>query len=390
MLSRPAPAFSAEQHILTNAAIVLQDEVIRGSLRIEGGMITDIAPGRSAVPGAVDIGGDFLCPGLIELHTDNLERHLKPRPGVAWPVHRAALAHDAELAGTGIATVFDALRVGSVVSEEKAGYGKYARGLCDALLDLRAQGAMRISHRVHLRAEICSETLIEELDEFGPDDRVGLISLMDHTPGQRQFTDLTQMRLYLRSKHAMSEHEVDAYLAYLCDLRARFGAAHEAQTVQRARDWGAVLASHDDTTAGHVAASAGHGISLAEFPTTREAARACRENGIAIMMGAPNLLRGKSHSGNVSALELLEDDLLDILSSDYVPAALLAAAVQVGRVTGSMAGGLARVTSAPAAAAALDDRGRIAIGLRADLLRFRMVGDTPIPVSLSVLGERVA
>ena len=121
------------------------------------------------------------------MHTDNLEHHIEPRPKVNWPHASAIIAHDAELACVGITTVFDALRVGSVVSTKKANYGEYARKLANEIQDLRAKGALRISHLLHLRAEVCSETLIAELAKFGPQDGIGIVSLMDHTPGQRQF-----------------------------------------------------------------------------------------------------------------------------------------------------------------------------------------------------------
>ncbi|NCU20894.1 alpha-D-ribose 1-methylphosphonate 5-triphosphate diphosphatase, partial [Candidatus Falkowbacteria bacterium] len=190
--------------ILANATIILPGETLRGSVRIADGQIAEIAQGAGVPPGAVDCGGDLLAPGLIELHTDNLERHIAPRPKVDWPHAPAIIAHDAELAGVGITTVFDALRVGSIVTNGKLGYGEYARALATEILDLRARGALRISHYLHLRAEVCSETLIDEMARFGPEDRVGIVSLMDHTPGQRQFRDLSKLRDYVAGKRGMS------------------------------------------------------------------------------------------------------------------------------------------------------------------------------------------
>ncbi|MEM8698979.1 MAG: alpha-D-ribose 1-methylphosphonate 5-triphosphate diphosphatase, partial [Pseudomonadota bacterium] len=228
------------------------------------------------------------------------------------------------------------------------------------------------------RAEICSETLIEELEEFAPEDRIGIVSLMDHTPGQRQFRDLTKLEEYLTGKHGMSPADIEAHYQGLYDLRARYGDLHEAAAVAHGRKLGAVLASHDDTRVEDVEISARHGVGFAEFPTTLEAALACHDRGIAVIMGAPNLLRGGSHSGNVAAAELAQAGLLDILSSDYAPSSLVMAAVRLGLESGNMAAGLARVTSAPARAAGLSDRGRLAVGARADLLRFRIAGDLPV------------
>ena len=305
-------------------------------------------------------------------------------------MRQAIVAHDAELASTGITTVFDALRVGSILSDGRGDYRRYARPLCDEILALGARGALRIAHRIHLRAEICSETLLEELGEFGPGDRIGIVSLMDHTPGQRQFADLSpdahlpqgQVRHVRRGGGGALRHA------------ARHQGRATARPTSAAR-WsargalGARLASHDDTTPEQVRASAANGVRLAEFPTTMEAAEACARHGVAVMMGAPNLLRGRSHSGNVAAGDLAAAGLLDILSSDYAPSSLLAAAAQLGMEAGDMAAGLAPATAAPARAAGLPDRGRLEAGLRADLVRFAMDGDAPIVRGVWSCGRRV-
>ncbi len=384
---RDTPSFpdgkTTTETVLTNATLILPGEVRKGSIVLRDGLIAEIG-GPSAT--GIDCEGDLIAPGLIELHTDNLERHMEPRPGVDWPHSAAIAAHDAELAGCGITTVFDALRVGSI--HRDGSYGKYARKVADEILAARPN--LRISHRIHLRAEVCSETLIDELAEFGPDDRIGIVSVMDHTPGQRQFRDISKLEQYVRGKHGKSEAEFAEHVAHLTDLRARHGDAHEAATVAAAKAWGAVLASHDDTTEEQVATSAEYGIRLAEFPTTIEAARACHAHGIATIMGAPNLIRGGSHSGNVAAAELAKADLLDIVSSDYVPAALLTSAFMLGELWGDLARGFGTVTAAPARSAGLTDRGRLEPGLRADLIRVARVDGTPFMRETWVAGRRVA
>ena len=378
------------QTILANAMLVLKDEVIAGSLVMRDGLIADISQGKTVPAGAVDCGGDLVMPGLIELHTDNLERHIEPRPKVNWPHAAAIIAHDAELCSVGITTVFDALRVGSIgASGGRTDYREYARDLASEILEMRAKDALRISHYIHLRAETCSETLIAELAKFGPEDRVGIVSLMDHTPGERQFRDLSKLRDYVCGKHGLSEAQFDEHVASQIALKERLGAAHEAASVAAARRFGAVLASHDDTTADQVAHSASKGVHFAEFPTTVEAARACRANGIAIMMGAPNLIRGGSHSGNVAAHELAESDLLDIISSDYVPSALLSSALLLGDLWGDTARGISTVTDAPARAVGLTDRGRLEPGKRADLIRVKRINGAGMLHGVWVKGQRV-
>lgn len=362
---------------LANAQIVLEDKVITGAIWVQDGLIAEIEETDQIPEGAIDCAQDYVIPGLIELHTDNLERHIQPRPSVDWPHDAAILAHDAELASVGITTVFDAMRVGSI-PRGKGGYSKYARQVSRELLELREKNVLKISHFLHLRAEVCSETLVDELAEFGPEDRVGIVSLMDHTPGQRQFRDISKLKTYVASKRGMSDQEFEDHVENLLHLRETYGDLHEVKTVEEARRFGAVLASHDDTTTGQVEVSAGHGIHLAEFPTTVEAAEACRANEIAIMMGAPNIIRGGSHSGNVSALDLADRDLLDIISSDYVPAALLLSAFRLAARWDDLPRAIRTVTTNPAEATGLSDRGRLQPGLRADLVRVSALGDTPV------------
>ena len=379
--------------ILANATLILPQEVLRGSLCLRDGRIAAVDSGGNVPAGAIDCDGDMVMPGLVELHTDNLERHIEPRPKVDWPHGPAIIAHDAELAGVGVTTVFDALRVGSIPSRTKGNYGEYARALADEILALRAQGALRISHFLHLRAEVCSETLVAEMARFGPADRVGIVSLMDHTPGQRQFRDLTSLRHYVMGRHGYSDAEFADHVAGKKALSDRLGDLHRTTAVAEARRYGAVLASHDDTTVEDVAASHSNGTGFAEFPTTVEAAVACRAAGIAVMMGAPNLIRGGSHSGNVAAAALARADLLDIVSSDYVPSALLSAALMLGDLWGDLPRGVATVTRAPAAVAGLTDRGHLDVGARADVIRVRRISGT-VPTAVVrgtwVQGARVA
>tara|TARA_R110000787_G_scaffold285548_1_gene401577 strand:- start:10726 stop:11868 length:1143 start_codon:yes stop_codon:yes gene_type:complete len=371
-----------------NATLILKEAVVTGAIRLRDGIISDITTGTSIPKDAYDMEGDYIAAGLVELHTDNLERHMTPRPKVDWPHRAAIMAHDRELAGAGITTVFDAIRVGSIISDGNR-YQRYARAMADEILWMRDAGALRISHHIHLRAEVCSETLQEELAEFGPQDRIGIVSMMDHTPGQRQFRDLMKFEAYMRGKHSFGEAEFLAHVDYLYSLQKQFGAIHEAATVAAAAHYGAALASHDDTTAAQVDTSHSHGVKLAEFPTTLEAAQACHARGIATIMGAPNVIRGGSHSGNVAALDLAQADRLDILSSDYVPTGLLMAALQLGDLWGNLARGLATVTHAPALHSGLSDRGTLEIGMRADIIRFKRLDGLAILKETWSEGQRV-
>ena len=376
--------------ILNNVNIVTEDEVFLGSIQLKDGFIKRVNKGKSSIPRSIDCNEDYLIPGLVELHTDNLERHLKPRPGVNWPINNALTAHDGELASAGITTVFDALRVGSINRDGVHRYDKYARETATSINNLSKDKSFKIDHFIHLRAEICSENLIQELEEFNDQDKVKIVSLMDHTPGQRQFRDVSQFKVYLSGKFGLSETQIQQHFSYLKDLQKMFGKKHKIETIKFSKRLNAVLASHDDTTISDVEESCSQGINLAEFPTTLEAATKCKSSNIKIIMGAPNLVRGGSHSGNVSAQSLIDKDLLDILSSDYVPSSLMMAAIMWGIKSNNLPKSIAAVTANPCKVTGLNDRGMIKEGLKAGLVRLSIKKDLPIIRKVWASGREVA
>jgi alpha-D-ribose 1-methylphosphonate 5-triphosphate diphosphatase len=256
----------------------------------------------------------------------------------------------------------------------------------------RAGGLLRVDHLTHLRCEICATDVLDETERFMAAHRVHLMSLMDHTPGVRQFRDESKFRDYYRGRSGMTEAELDTFIAERKQRYVNNHDRHRSALITMARRHGVMLASHDDTTADHVRESLADGVRLAEFPTTVGAAATSHHAGIAVMMGAPNVVRGGSHSGNVAARELAERGLLDVLSSDYVPASLLFGAVLLADVPsiGGLAGALRLVTKAPADAMGLDDRGELAVGKRADLVRADFSGSVPVVREVYCAGSRVA
>lgn len=374
--------------ILENATLVLPDRVAHGWLAVIDGRIAEIGEGRAPERG-LDLSGDHLIPGLVELHTDHLESHYAPRPGVRWHPLGAVLAYDAQIAASGITTVFDSLRAGT--DPDGSGLGSELHALAQAIADARESGLFRAEHRTHMRCEIPSADVVDTVRDFAERHPVGLISLMDHTPGQRQFRDVSKYYQYA-GRGGRPIEAIKAGTARKIRDGAAMNALNRPALVALARERGIPLASHDDTTLADVALSRAESVALAEFPTTREAAQASHEAGITVMMGAPNLIRGGSHSGNVAAQDLAEAGLLSILSSDYVPASLLMAAFQLpDRVPGfTLPAAVATVTANPARATGLDDRGRIAVGLRADLVRVRTAQGIPVVREVWRAGERVA
>ncbi len=375
--------------VLGDAQIVLAERVIEhGWLRAENGRIVDFGEGNCPET-ALSLEGDLLIPGLVELHTDHLETHIQPRPRVDWDAASAVIAYDAQIAAAGITTVFDCLRVGGEREKRNRG-GARVIAIADTLATQERQGNLRAEHHTHLRCEVSSPDVVEAAEAFVAQHRIGIISLMDHTPGQRQFRDVDQLRAYYKRKLHLLDDEVEAFLNERCRMHELYSIAHRKALVEIAHAHKIKLASHDDTTVDHVEESAAAGASLAEFPTTLEAAQASHEAGIAVVIGAPNLIRGGSHSGNVAASELAALGLLDILSSDYIPASLLMAAMQLpDHAPGtSLPKAIATVTRTPARAAGLDDRGEIAVGLRADLVHVRLNG-TPVVRTVWREGRRV-
>jgi alpha-D-ribose 1-methylphosphonate 5-triphosphate diphosphatase len=374
--------------VLSNARLVLADEVMTGSLMIRDGLIADIASGSSRT--GEDMEGDFVIPGLVELHTDHLEGHYAPRPKVRWNPIAAVLAHDAQVATAGITTVFDALRVG--LDEDADMTAAEMRKLADAIEDSVRQDRVRADHFIHLRCEVSAPDCLDGFGYFDGDDRVRLASLMDHAPGQRQFAQLSAYATYYQGKLKMSDEAFRVFCQRRIAESEANSPANRAAIAAACQARGIVLASHDDATLAHVEEAVSQGIRVAEFPTTAEAARASKEAGLGVLMGAPNVMRGGSHSGNVSARTLAEGGLLDILSSDYIPFSLIQSAFFLGEVVDqiSLPQAVAMVSRNPAEAVGLTDRGVIEPGRRADLVRVRVDEHVPVVRTVWREGKRVA
>ncbi|WP_027142403.1 alpha-D-ribose 1-methylphosphonate 5-triphosphate diphosphatase [Mesorhizobium sp. WSM3626] len=374
--------------VLSNARIVLADEIVEGSLVLRDGFIAGIDAGTGRI--GEDMGGDYIIPGLVELHTDHLEGHYAPRPKVRWNPIAAVLAHDAQVATAGITTVLDALRVG--MDEDADLTLDDIRRLADAIEDSVGQDRLRADHFLHLRCEVSAPDCLNAFANFDGDERVRLASLMDHAPGQRQFVNLETYAYYYQRKLKLSDRDFQKFCEKRMDESARNSGPNRVFIAAACQERGIVLASHDDATSAHVDEAIEQGVRVAEFPTTEEAARASKAAGLGVLMGAPNVMRGASHSGNVSARTLASDGLLDILSSDYIPFSLIQSAFFLGdMVEGiSLPQAVAMVSKNPAQAVGLDDRGVIEQGRRADLVRVRVDDHVPVVRTVWRQGRRVA
>ena len=376
------------QLVLTNATVVLPDGVIDATVAVQDGRIADVQAGRSSIASALDLDGDFLMAGLVDLHTDNLERQVQPRQNARWPSRAALVAHDAQCVAAGVTTVFDALCVGNAGFDDDR-----PRTCAEGVADLDAlapTGLLKAEHFLHLRCELPAKDLLEQLDLFAGHLLLRMASLMDHTPGVGQFSDLERYRA-MRQRDGEPPSHTDRRIGELQAQRSVLRSPNRRGVLKRFAGSLVTLASHDDVDADDIAENAADGILVSEFPVTGSAASAARAARMGIIAGAPNLVRGGSHSGNVAVSSLLRAGLVDVLASDYVPASMLHAAFCAAEQERmGLAPALDLVSGAPARMAGLTDRGGIVVGMRADMIRVRLVGDLPIVRQVWVQGVRAA
>ena len=362
--------------IINNVKLVLEDEVINGSLEVQDGRISAFAESQSRLAEAIDGDGGWLLPGLIELHTDNLDKFFTPRPKVDWPAHSAMSSHDALMVASGITTVLDAVAIGDV--RDGGDRLENLEKMINAVEETQKRGLNRAEHRLHLRCELPHHTTLPLFEKLVGRELVSMVSLMDHSPGQRQYADRSKYRDYYQGKYHLTNEEMDKFEEEQMALAAAWSQSNRQRIAAICRERNIALASHDDATCEHVLESRQLGSVIAEFPTTIAAAQASRQHGMNILMGAPNIVRGGSHSGNVAAHHLAASGLLDILSSDYYPASLLDAAFRIADDEGNaftLAQAIRLVSKNPAQALGLQDRGAIAEGKRADLVLARRHGE---------------
>ena len=376
------------EQIYTNYRLQLPEQDLLGTLVVRDGRIADIQPGT--VTAGQDGQGDYLLPGLVELHTDNLETCMSPRPKVRWPLEAAAVYHDRDLISAGVTTVCDAIAIGDVEpnSPRLRDYGP----MIEVVSQGQAAGRFSADHRIHMRCELGYDKVCEVVEQHLDNPLLSLMSLMDHTPGQRQFVQLDKFKEYYMGKYNLSETDVEDFIQHRIQEQAHHAGKNRQALVQLARDRTIPLASHDDETVEHVQQAAEEAVVIAEFPTTLDAAKEARRHNLNVLMGAPNLILGGSHSGNVSAMELVEQDLVDIIASDYVPQSLLQSIFQIAQTTQKpIYEAMRPVTIHPANTIGLGaDRGSLEVGKRADFITIHDDGIVPTLISTFRDGHRVA
>jgi alpha-D-ribose 1-methylphosphonate 5-triphosphate diphosphatase len=376
------------EQIYTNYRLQLPSQEVLGTLTVKNGIINDIQPGISSR--GHNGGGDYLMPGLIELHTDNLEKCMSPRPGIRWPLEAAAVYHDRDLASAGVTTVCDAIAIGDAAGSSPR-LTEFSN-MIDVICQGQADGRFAVEHLLHLRCELSFEKAYEVTEKYADNPLLSIISLMDHTPGQRQFVRIDKFKEYYMGKHGITPAQMEELIVLRQQEQKKYAPKNRKALIALSHAKGITLATHDDATIEHVREAIENKAAIAEFPTTLEAAKASHDAGLQVLMGAPNLVLGGSHSGNVSAMELVLQDLVDVISSDYVPQSLLQSIFLIARKTGKPIYETMRlVNSNPAASIHLfRDRGSLEVGKRADFITVHDDGIVPRLTSTVCQGKRVA
>lgn len=377
-------------YVLGHVRAVLPDTVIDDAVvAVRDGAIAAVEPHAAGLSADVDGQGLLCIPGVVDTHSDALEKERLPRPGADLPIEFALLSLEGKLRAAGVTTVFHGAGF-----EQSAGRGtprtvEDAKLYCQAI-EARVGGL--VDHRILYRLDVRSPEGLAALQaQLAATTGVPLVSHEDHTPGQGQYADRTYYERYMMGSRGMTAEQAARHVDDLIAERAgRLGLREEAMAwlAAQARAGRIRLLGHDLTTEAEVDELVARGGTVAEFPTTLAAAQAARDRGLPVVMGAPNVLRGGSHNGNASGRELVRRGLVTSIASDYLPSSLLAAVFAlVGDAGIGLADAVRLVTSGPADVAGLPDRGRLEPGLRADLVLLAAGGRWPVVHSVLVSGR---
>lgn len=379
---------------IRNGKIITPDATLEGfSLIIDGDRIRAVAPdGISGTGDIVDAGGAYVMPGFIDIHADYIERMAAPRPTSVMDFTLALREAERELVGHGITTMFHSL---SMYKQGDFGTSpmrsaENTRSLMELVHDSHRRQHL-IRHRIHARFEIDNVERVAELEAYIREKKIHLLSFMDHTPGQGQFRSIESYRRMLKGYRNLSETELDDIVESWKD-REKLTSDAISGLAALAKAHGLAVASHDDDTIEKLELVRSYGVRISEFPITLEVARAARAAGMHTVAGAPNILLGGSHSGNLSAAEAILDGAVDVLCSDYYPASLLHSVFRMHREHDLPLHGMVRLvtTNAAKAVGLSSETGSLEAGLKADFLIVDLLDDGfPVVASAYVDGREV-
>jgi alpha-D-ribose 1-methylphosphonate 5-triphosphate diphosphatase len=355
--------------------VVTPDAVIDGGVRVEGERITAVGDIDADADTVIEADGRLVLPGLVDIHGDDIEQHLRPRSGARMEIPTALVSADRANIAAGITTKFHA--VSFELDEEEGRSPRLAAALTDAITTATD---LLIDHRLHARCEVTQKRCVEAVLDVVDSGDADLVSVMSHVPGKGQFRDVEAFRSYYENADDRTAEEAEELIDRrtgipMAEIRTRID-----RVVDRAHDAGAVTASHDDENPTEVERLAESGVDITEYPITLATAERATELGMTTAMGAPNLVRGGSQWGNLATVDAVDAGVVDALVADYHPPSLLAAVfVDTGEPLPER---VRRVSATPADAAGFADRGRLEPDRQADIV---VVDRDPTPTVTSAL-----
>lgn len=375
-----------------NAQIISPDKVVKGHILIEGNRIAEVA--ESSFPRVkcysditmIDAEGCYVMPGMIDLHSDAIEKEIQPRPNTLFPVDMAFYELEKKLAVSGITTMYHSL---SLSDEWGVRNKDMVVGVINNINRLKRTRSM-INHKIHLRYELTFLAGVSILESLIRNKSIDFMSYMDHTPGQGQFRDAEALKNFTMQSYGKKETEVEEFLDITIENQAMIDWFKLINLAKLAKTNGIRLASHDDDTREKIETLLECEGVLSEFPINMETAVYAKSRDIHVCVGAPNIIRGKSHSNNMRALDAITHKAADIVCSDYLPSAMLLAVFHLTREGINLTEAVKMVTLNPAKALGIDSEvGSVEVGKCADLIIVEMNKDYPLLRKTLVGGNTV-
>lgn len=360
-----------KQTILSNCTIVQQNQTIEGSIIMEDDIISDITPDKNW-PEGEDCKLAVVGPGIIDIHSDYIEREIFPRPNTGFPHELALRFLDSRAVSCGITTLLNGI---SLQDNEKNNRTiESGIKLLDVLDKMTARGHFSVRHYAHARLDVTTGSLLDVVDRVCNTAVTKMAVYNDHTPGDRQYRDVQRYIDFVSFRTGKTRDELEAQISKRQEF-AKTAEYIKPALAEKLSAHDVVIGSHDDVDRAHVDEAALCGASLCEFPITKEAAVYARSKGLHVSMGAPNLVLGKSQSGNVSCAEVLEAGGVDALCSDYHFPAMLASVLLLRKQGMPLHEAMKLISLNPAKILGIDDEfGSIEIGKKADMVLFHPEG----------------